>query len=222
MGKYDKLGQHLIGENSNRVKYSFEKIEEILGFTLPKSARVYRPWWANDSTHVQASDGWLDYGWVVDSVDMKNQVVEFFKVGKGRNKAANTLSKCLPSKSSFTPAKFETIVRAAMSKYYKKRLFPGQIPNIHKLFDMVSDDKTIVGDAKYMTMVRGKSLPPAKFSVIAEHVWLLEKTGAIEKFLVFGNDKRVPIEWLRRYGNLIKNVRFFFYDINKGEIEKLN
>jgi hypothetical protein len=113
-------------------------------------------------------------------------------------------------------------MRAAMSEYYEKKLFPGEISPVPKLFDMISDDKTIVGDAKYMTMVRGKSLPPAKFSVIAEHVWLLEKIEAKNKFLVFGNDRRVPEEWLKRYGKLVKDVDFFFYDAKDNQFEKLN
>jgi hypothetical protein len=49
-----------------------------------------------------------------------------------------------------------------------------------------------VGDAKYYTLVGGKRLLPAKFSVIAEHVWLLEKTEALGTSLVFGNERRVP------------------------------
>ena len=81
-----------------------------------------------------------------------------------------------------------------------------------KLWDLVSEDGSIVGDAKYYDLVRGVADPPAKFSVIAEHVWLLEKTGAQRKFLVFGNDRRVPEEWLRRYGHLASAVEFFFID----------
>jgi hypothetical protein len=61
-------------------------------------------------------------------------------------------------------------------------------------------------------MVNGISIPPAKFSVIAEHVWFLEKIDAKEKFLVFGNDRRVPEEWLRRYGKLVSSVQFYYID----------
>lgn len=82
------------------------------------------------------------------------------------------------------------------------------------MFDMVSDDYQTVGDAKYMSMVRGERLPPAKFSVIAEHVWMLEKIDATTKFLVFGNDKKVSEEWLRRYGKFVKSVRFYFLTEN--------
>ena len=49
---------------------------------------------------------------------------------------------------------------------------------------------------------------------------MLETIDADIKFLVFGNDKRVPLEWLKRYGNMVKTVMFFFID-KKGKIEKL-
>jgi hypothetical protein len=94
------------------------------------------------------------------------------------------------------------------------------LPGIPKLFDLVSSDKTIIGDAKYLTMVRGTSIPPAKFATIAEYVWLLEKTGAKKKFLVFGKDKRVPLEWLKRYGSLVNHIDFYFIDENQ-KLEKL-
>ena len=85
---------------------------------------------------------------------------------------------------------------------------------------MVSADCDIVGDAKYLTLVRGQRLPPAKFSVIAEHVWLLEKTGAPMTFLVFGNDRQVPELWLQRYGKLASGVSFYFLS-DDGTLEAL-
>jgi hypothetical protein len=97
-----------------------------------------------------------------------------------------------------------------MSDHFGVPLVPDEVPNVPKRFDLVSPDKDIVGDAKYFTLVRGQRLPPAKFSIIAEHVWLLEKTGAQNTFLVFGNDRQVPVPWLRRYSNLASNVAFYF------------
>jgi len=70
------------------------------------------------------------------------------------------------------------------------------------------------------SLVGGVGLPPAKFSIIAEHVWLLEKTSAATAFLVFGNDRAVPLRWLTRYGVLASSVAFFFvYD--DGTLERL-
>ena len=93
---------------------------------------------------------------------------------------------------------------------------------IRKEFDYISEDGTIVGDAKYYTMVGGERIPPAKFSVIAEHVWLLGKCNVEEKFLLFGNDIRVPQKWLEKYGTLVDDVVFFFLDISTYELTRLN
>ena len=109
-----------------------------------------------------------------------------------------------------TPAGFEKLAQIAMSAFFQTALAPRQVPGVPKMFDLVSTDNRIVGDAKFYTLVRGVGLPPAKFSVIAEHVWLLEKANADRRFLVFGNDRRVPEEWLKRYGHLARDVEFYF------------
>lgn len=108
-----------------------------------------------------------------------------------------------------------------MELHFGTPLAKGKVSGIHKIFNLVSEDESIVGDAKYFTLVRGRSLPPAKFSIIAEHVWLLEKTAASRKFLVFGNDRRVPEEWLRRYGPLAKAVEFYSLDPQSGRLDRL-
>ena len=119
-----------------------------------------------------------------------------------------------------TPRAFEDLARAVMSKHFGVSLAPGQVPGMHKEWDMLSPDGEIVGDAKYFTLVRGQRLPPAKFSNIAEHVWLLEKTGAPTTFLVFGNDRQVPELWLQRYGSLVSGIDFYFL-ADDGELESL-
>ena len=51
---------------------SFGEIESIIGFELPPSARLYRPWWANESSgngHSQAL-AWSVAGWETADVDM--------------------------------------------------------------------------------------------------------------------------------------------------------
>ncbi|MEK6860277.1 MAG: hypothetical protein AABX54_05690 [Nanoarchaeota archaeon] len=86
-----------------------------------------------------------------------------------------------------------------------------KIGNIFKKFDLVSKDEQFIGDAKYYKNI---SVPAAKFSTIGEYVWLLEKTPAKRKFLVFGKDIEVPKRWLERFGNLT-SVEFYFLDGNK-------
>jgi hypothetical protein len=107
---------------------------------------------------------------------------------------------------------FEELAREVMSAHYGTRLSPRQLTGVPKTFDLVSADATIVGDAKHFSLVQGTMLPPAKFSIIAEHVWLLERTGCAHPFLVFGNDRRVPMRWLEKYGHLRQRVEFFFVD----------
>lgn len=119
-----------------------------------------------------------------------------------------------------TPKSFEEIVKKVMGKKYGVNFNAGRIKGVPKKFDLVSSDEQIVGDAKYYTMVKGEYMPPAKFSVIAEYVWLLEKTSSMHKFLVFGNDERVPAKWLRKYGKLVKKIKFYFVD-NKGNLKVL-
>lgn len=106
---------------------------------------------------------------------------------------------------------FEKRVRTFLSKE-RGINFDEQTINIkglNKKFDLVSEDKTIIGDVKFFKNVQ---TPAAKYSTIAEYVWLLENTEAKEKFLIFGRDKEVPIRWLKRFGSLLNDVKFYFFD----------
>ncbi len=106
--------------------------------------------------------------------------------------------------------RFENQAREVFSKKFGVLLKAARVPDVLKIFDLVSADFSIVGDAKYYTLVAGTRYPPAKFSIITENVWLLEKTGAKTMFLVFGNDREVPIRWLKRYGHLSEKDAFYF------------
>ena len=54
--RYDGLRDYLEQQTEPVVTLSFEQIEQIIGGSLPTSARRYRPWWANEKmgTHVHA------------------------------------------------------------------------------------------------------------------------------------------------------------------------
>jgi hypothetical protein len=116
---------------------------------------------------------------------------------------------------------FENYARQVFSNFFSKKLEKGSLAGVPKQWDMLSADAEIVGDAKYYTLVRETDLPPAKFATIAEHVWLLEKTPARIKFLAFGNQIEVPTLWLKKYGSLVGDVRFYFLD-KSGAIRTLN
>ena len=211
MGKYGILASYLSEEQLDLKIMSFKEIEKILCFVLPRSARKYRAWWANDKSHIQAFEGWMSVGWGIESINLQEETVTFKKVSKSKaDKTKSFQPNIISEEKKITPQAFESLARAKMSDFFHKELNPRRLLEYPKVFDLVSEDKEIVGDAKYFSMVKGERLPPAKFSVIAEHVWMLEKTKAKIKFLVFGNDKRVPEEWLRRYSRFVNDVQFYF------------
>jgi hypothetical protein len=148
----------------------------------------------------------------------------FFRFHNGPTSGKTSITERQLSRSSGSPADcriFESLARRLLSAYFGMSLAAGSLPDVPKKFDLVSADGAVVGDAKYFDMVRGTGMPPAKFSVIAEHVWLLEKTNARCKFLVFGNNRRVPTLWLKKYGHLACEVVFLFLD-DKGALEVLS
>ena len=71
-GKYRQLYAHLCGLPAEQWSTTFNEIEAILGFDLPASARLHRPWWSNQrggNGHSQAL-AWGMAGWETANVDM--------------------------------------------------------------------------------------------------------------------------------------------------------
>lgn len=60
------------------ITMTFRQIEGVLGDGLPKPARKYPEWWANDATSEQAH-AWLDVGWRVASCDLAAESVAFVR-----------------------------------------------------------------------------------------------------------------------------------------------
>jgi hypothetical protein len=84
MSKYDPLRHHLVAARSGELPMSFADIEALLGFSLPRSARAYAPWWANETRggHVQAG-AWLRAGWRTTRVDVAGERVVFVRAPAG-------------------------------------------------------------------------------------------------------------------------------------------
>ena len=62
-GKYQRLYSHLCSLPDPEWKVSFADIE-VLGFELPDSARLYRPWWANQAGGGRSQAiAWMAAGW---------------------------------------------------------------------------------------------------------------------------------------------------------------
>jgi hypothetical protein len=81
---------------------------------------------------------------------------------------------------------FELYARTFLSSYrgakLKERsvLVGGSVP---WRFDLVAEDGSIVGDAKWLKDI---AVPAAKWQAIAEYIWLLQKVAAERVFMVFG------------------------------------
>ena len=70
--KYHRLYRHLCNLPFREWRTTFREIESIIGFELPASARIHRPWWANQrgsNGHSQAL-AWSVAGWETAEVDM--------------------------------------------------------------------------------------------------------------------------------------------------------
>ena len=81
-GKYDPLEKYLrsLPRAQEEVTLSFESIEQVLNDKLPPSAHEHRAWWGNQQqgTHVEAI-AWMDAGWMVDTVDLREKWVKFVR-----------------------------------------------------------------------------------------------------------------------------------------------
>jgi hypothetical protein len=80
--KYTPLEQYLrdLPTSQEEVTLTFERIEQILNDSLPLSAHQDRPWWGNQKqgTQVEAI-AWMDAGWMVEIVDLKEKWVRFVR-----------------------------------------------------------------------------------------------------------------------------------------------
>lgn len=87
--KYDKLQHYLENIQSEELILSFNEIEEIIGAPLPKSARQYSAWWANeiDGRHTQAQ-AWLNAGWITQDLNLTRATVTFREDGRIQNSKA--------------------------------------------------------------------------------------------------------------------------------------
>ena len=83
--KYQPLEKHLLSLRFSRWEASFDEIEKILGFQLPKSANTHPEWWANENPDVTTHShckAWVCVGWKTENVNLTNQKLVFFKVAQ--------------------------------------------------------------------------------------------------------------------------------------------
>ena len=79
--KYQPLYGFLDSLGGRELRMSFSEIERILDFELPRSARSYNAWWANDASSFRHSWAWLEAGWETRDLDIDGESVWFVRVG---------------------------------------------------------------------------------------------------------------------------------------------
>jgi hypothetical protein len=74
MSKYNALSDYLRSRREPFWRATFDDLEQVLGFSLPKGAVEKSGWWENNVGKGQAR-AWLDAGWRVESVDRRRNSI---------------------------------------------------------------------------------------------------------------------------------------------------
>lgn len=75
--KYELLMKYFKKLDSNKVLLTYDDIEKIIGFKLPKSAYQYNAYWGASKTHT-ITRSWIENGWKVTELKV-GKFVEFTK-----------------------------------------------------------------------------------------------------------------------------------------------
>lgn len=108
------------------VKLSFARLDGIIGDNLPMQAYKSEGWWSNVASSVHAK-GWLDAGWNVESVDLKEGFVVFRRVKVLASKRRSKREELKP----FTPVRVRFPRRNLPSKTKVSKLY-ARIKNLER------------------------------------------------------------------------------------------
>jgi len=81
-GKYSSLEDYLrsLPASQEEAILTFERIEQILGDSLPTFAHEDSTWWGNQKQGIQIeTNPWMDAGWMVEIVDLTAKWVRFVR-----------------------------------------------------------------------------------------------------------------------------------------------
>jgi hypothetical protein len=125
--KYSGLTRYLMfrGSFTKLVRLSFARIDGLIGSNLPMSAYREESWWSNSSN--AHAKGWLDAGWEVKEVNLKEGVVTFKKVRDVHFKKSKRASEIKP----FTPVRVRSTKPKVPSKTKVSKLY-ARIKNLER------------------------------------------------------------------------------------------
>ena len=123
VSKYEGLAGHLKfrAAFTGIVKLSFARIDGLIGSNLPMDAFRNESWWSNSSSSVHAK-GWLDAGWEVQEVNLKEGFVVFKKV-RELPRVRRRVKRSAEISKPFTPVPLHPVKRNLPSKTKVSKLY---------------------------------------------------------------------------------------------------
>jgi hypothetical protein len=130
VSKYNGLTGHLKfrGAFTRAVKLSFARIDGLIGSNLPINAFREEAWW-NNSSESAHTHGWLDAGWEVQEVNLKEGYVVFKKVREAPVKRGKRVKKEISK--PFTPVPVHSTKPRMPSKTKVSKLY-ARIKNMER------------------------------------------------------------------------------------------
>ena len=127
--KYSGLAGHLKfrGAFTRVVKLSLARIDGLIGSNLPMKAYRNEAWWKNSTTSAHAQ-AWLNVGWEVQEVNLKEGFVVFKKVRHIPKKRKRTKSRI---DKPFKPVPVRALKRKPPSKTKVSQLY-ARIKNLER------------------------------------------------------------------------------------------
>ncbi len=150
VSKYSGLTGYLKfrGSFTDTVQLSFAKMDGIVGDNLPMEAYKAEKWWENVPSHLHAK-GWLDAGWEVQSVNLKEGYVVFHKVREVKTGSFGRKTRRNQIKKPFTPVRV--------------RLPKPKVPSKTKVSKLYARIKNLERQRKAMPHYHGSFRPKPKY-----------------------------------------------------------
>jgi len=146
VSRYNGLTSYLRfrGAFTSTVELTFARIDGLIGENLPMEAYKTESWWENSPTAVHAR-GWLEAGWEVQQVNLKEGKVIFKKVRQVARRKKSLSSQIKP----FTP------VRARIPK--------PKMPSKTKISKMYARIKNVERQQSAIPSFHGSFKPRSKY-----------------------------------------------------------
>lgn len=237
MGKYDDLYDFLerIPPDVEEDTLTFDEMEKILGFKLPKSAHAYRQWWANSTSPQQHphAQSWLAAGWTVDTVNQQDKWVRF---QRGIQRQSKSEVARVSSENRLNPGKgrqFQEKAAELLPKHFQTEfqldhpIAIGNPPKDHR-FDLVSSDLRYIGECKNYSWTKSGNVPSAKMGFVNEAVFYLSFLPKDTiRFVVMRKDvhptrgETLADYYYRTYHHLLQGVLVLEIDVENDTTRKI-